>query len=73
MEYVLVDITATFQSSRSIDLLYKRVEKYAYKGWLMLLKAAVVEVIKQNDIYNRITPRHKFFKLVELEELYRKK
>lgn len=70
MEYVLVDITATFQSSRSINLLYKRVEKYAYKGMVNIIREAVEEIIKQNDIYNRITPRHKFFKLVELAEKY---
>ena len=73
MEYVLVDITATFQSSRSINLLYKRVERYAYRGMVNIIKAAVVEVIKQNDIYNRITPRHKFFKLVELAEKHASK
>ena len=73
IEYVLLDITATFQDSRSIDLLYKRVEKYAYKGMVDVIKAAVEEVVKQNNIYNRITPRHKFFRLVELAEKHASK
>lgn len=68
IEYVLADITATFQSSRSIDLLYKRVEKYAHKGMFDVIKAAVVHVSVQNIIYKRITPRHKFFRLIELVE-----
>ncbi len=68
IEYVLADITATFQDSRSIDLLYKRVEKFAYKGMVNVMREAVEEVVKQNVIYNRITPRHKFFRLVELAE-----
>lgn len=50
------------------NLLYQRVEKYAYKGMIDVIKAAVKEVEKQNDIYNRITPRHKFFRLIELAE-----
>ena len=50
IEYVLSDITATFKSSRSIDLLYKRVEKFAYKGMVDVIKPVVEEVIKQNDI-----------------------
>lgn len=68
IKYVLLDITATFQDSRSIDLLYKRVEKYAYKGMVDVINAAVEEVVKQNDIYNRITSRHRFFRLIELAE-----
>ena len=73
IEYILSDITATFKSSRSIDLLYKRVEKFAYKGMVNVTREAVAEVVKQNDIYNRITPRHKFFKLVELAEKHASK
>ena len=33
-----------------------------------VIKPVVEEVIKQNDIRNRITPHHKFFRLVELAE-----
>lgn len=73
IEYVLADITATFQDSRSINLLYKRVEKFAYKGMVNVTREAVAEVVKQNDIYNRITQRHKFFRLVELAEKHASK
>lgn len=70
IEYILSDITATFKSSRSINLLYKRVEKFAYKGMVDVIKPVVEEVIKQNDIRNRITSHHKFFRLIELAEKY---
>lgn len=52
------------------SLLYTKIEKYAYKGMVNIIREAVEEIIKQNNIYNRITPRHKFFKLVELAEKY---
>ena len=50
------------------SLLYTKIEKFAYKGMVNVMREAVEEVVKQNDIYNRITPRHKFFRLVELAE-----
>ena len=50
------------------SLLYTKIEKFAYKGMVNVMREALEEVVKQNDIYNRITPRHKFFKLVELAE-----
>ena len=49
-------------------LLYTKIEKFAFKGMVNIIRESLEEVIKQNDIYNRITPRHKFFKLVELAE-----
>lgn len=68
IEKTLEDIIFTFKNDRFINLLYNRVEKYAYKGMVRLIKLAVEEVSKQNAIYGRITPRHKFFRLVELAE-----
>lgn len=76
IDQITKDIILTFKEGNGsyfYSLLYQRVEKYAYKGMVDVIKAAVVEVIKQNNIYNRITPRHKFFKLVELAEKHASK
>lgn len=71
IDQITKDIILTFKEGNGsyfYNLLYQRVEKYAYKGMVDVIKPAVEEVVKQNDIYNRITPRHKFFRLVKLAE-----
>ena len=71
IDQITKDIILTFKEGNGsyfYNLLYQRVEKYAYKGMVDVIKVAVAEVVKQNDIYNRITPHHKFFRLVELAE-----
>jgi hypothetical protein len=76
IDQITKDIILTFKEGNGsyfYSLLYQRVEKYAYKGMVDVIKAAVAEVVKQNDIYNRITQRHKFFKLVELAEKHASK
>lgn len=76
IDQITKDIILTFKEGNGsyfYNLLYQRVEKYAYKGMVDVIKPVVEEVIKQNDIYNRITPRHKFFRLVELAEKHASK
>lgn len=76
IDQITKDIILTFKEGNGsyfYSLLYQRVEKYAYKGMVDVIKAAVAEVVKQNDIYNRITPRHKFFRLIELVEKHASK
>lgn len=68
IEKTLEDIRKTFEDRRSIDLLYQRIEKYAYKGMIELIKISVDEVSRLNIRFGRITSRHKFFRLVELAE-----
>lgn len=53
--------------------LYKKVEKYAYKGDVELMELVVEEIKKLNEEYKVVTNRHKFFNLVELAKEHQTK